>query len=70
MTRSHEDQSGALVQGCDVVQDSLGGGQDFGEDTVRLFVSNLTYSCTSSELEAAFSRFGKVAQVRTFEASL
>ena len=57
----HEDQSG--------IEDEKApsGSHDFGEDTVRLFVSNIAYSCTSSELEAAFSRFGTVTQVCTFE---
>ncbi|KAF8335941.1 uncharacterized protein EI90DRAFT_3152914 [Cantharellus anzutake] len=36
--------------------------EDFGKGTVRLFLRNIPYSCASSELEAAFSKFGPVAE--------
>lgn len=33
--------------------------------TRRLFVRNLTFSCTLEELQALFSRFGQIEQVST-----
>jgi RNA recognition motif-containing protein len=39
-------------------------------ETSRLFVRNLTFSCTEQELQELFSKYGHVSQVRTLHSIL